>query len=53
MVACTANSSKNTADDVNPRVPLKGSVRVPLRGSFKGSIRCYGLGLMISILHYP
>ena len=24
---------------VNPGVPLKGSIRVPLRGSFKGSIR--------------
>ena len=25
-----------TADDTNPRVPLKGSIRVALRGSFKG-----------------
>ena len=27
-----------TVDDINPRVPLKGSIWVPLRGSFKGSI---------------
>ena len=26
-----------------PRVPLKGSIRVPLRGSFKGSIGLLGL----------
>ena len=30
----------DTVDGQNPRVPLKveGSIRVPLRGSFKGSI---------------
>ena len=28
----------STVDDVNPKVPLKGSARVPLRGSFEGSI---------------
>ena len=27
-----------TVDDINPGVPLKGSIRVALRGSFKGSI---------------
>ena len=27
-----------TVDDINPEVPLKGSIRVALRGSFKGSI---------------
>ena len=25
-------------DGINPRVPLKGSIRVPLRGCFRGSI---------------
>ena len=33
-----ADDTKTTADDRNPGVPLKGSIRVPLRGSFKGSI---------------
>ena len=27
------------ADGENPGVPLKGSIRVPLRGSFKGLYR--------------
>ena len=28
-----------TVDDINPRVPLKGSIWVRLRGSYKGSYR--------------
>ena len=36
----SAFAGSTTVDDLNPRVPLKvkGSVRVPLRGSFQGSI---------------
>ena len=26
-----------TVDDIDPRVPLKGSIRVPLSGPYKGS----------------
>ena len=39
-------------DDINPGVPLKGSIRVPLRGSHKGIDRVLGFRVMISILHY-
>ena len=34
-------------DDINPGVPLKGSVRVPLRASFKGSVGLWGLGFRV------
>ena len=34
----TPKQPLSTADDINPGVPLKGSIRVPLRSSFKGSI---------------
>ena len=27
---------ETTADDINPGVPVKGSIRVPVRGALKG-----------------
>ena len=36
-------------DDINAGVPVKGSIRVPLRGSFKGSIGFSGLGFRASV----
>ena len=33
-------------DDMNPGVPLKASIRVPLRGSFKGSVGPVGFYLV-------
>ena len=38
-----------TVDDMNPGAPLKGSIRVPLRGSFKESIGFQGLGFRLMI----
>ena len=35
--AGTLASFFSTVDDMNPRVPLKRSIRVPLKGSFKRS----------------
>ena len=29
---------RGAVDDINPRLPLRGSLLAPLRGSFKGSI---------------
>ena len=44
--------ASSRVDDINPGVPLKGSIRVPLRGSHKGIDRVLGFRVMISILHY-
>ena len=43
LAECGTDSSvpfleSHTVDDINPGVPFKGSTRVRLRGSFKGSI---------------
>ena len=32
----TPEPPSTTVDDINPGVPLKGFIRVPLRGSFTG-----------------